>query len=85
MSGLDYLITWHVAVLEGTIYPVSWENGDPLKWGPRVPILLGKWGPRVPIFPGNWGPPWKNGDPQYISVGKHYPNSIQFIAGRTSL
>ena len=25
--------------------PVSCENGDPPKWGSRVPILLGKWGP----------------------------------------
>ena len=29
--------------------PVSWENGDPLKWGPRVPILPGRWGPGSPF------------------------------------
>ena len=29
--------------------PVSWENGDPLKWGPRVPISPGRWGPESPF------------------------------------
>ena len=36
--------------------PVSWENGDPPKWGPRVPIFLGIWGPGSPLS-------WENGDP----------------------
>ena len=40
--------------------PVSWENGDPLKWGPRVPILPGEWGP---------GSPSSNGDPSFQENG----------------
>ena len=53
--------------------PVSCENVDPLKWGTRIPMLLGeyvlrspffqipvwKWGPPVwlTVFPGVWAPP----------------------------
>ena len=29
--------------------PVSWENGDPPKWGPGVPIFPGIWGPGSPL------------------------------------
>ena len=36
--------------------PVSWENGDPPKWGPGVPIFPGIWGPGSPLS-------WENGDP----------------------
>ena len=52
--------------------PVSWENGDPLKWGPPKmgtpgPHFSGRMGTRVPIFPVKWGPgspsSQENGDP----------------------
>ena len=36
--------------------PVSWENGDPPKWGPGGPIFPGVWGPGSPFS-------WENGDP----------------------
>ena len=50
------------------VSPVSWEYGDPPKWGPRVPI-----------FPGVWGPFSENGDPLYdswLTVGKWGTNII---------
>ena len=46
------------------VKPVSWENGDPPKWGPGVPIFPGVWGPG-PHFPGKMGTP-----------GPHFPRSM---------
>ena len=61
--------------------PVSWENGDPLKWGPRVPIFPGEWGPGSPSFQenGDLGSPFyrEDGDPigkiGTPSVAGHFP------------
>ena len=36
--------------------PVSRENGDPLKWAPRIPIFLVKWAPGSLFYQ-------ENGDP----------------------
>jgi len=41
---------------------VSWENGDPLKWEPRVPIFWEYGGDPGPYFF------WKMGTPAWVPI-----------------
>ena len=60
--------------------PVSCENKDTVKWGPRVPILLGEWGPGGPISLGMWESLGKNVDPPLTHMADCFPKSMRTIS-----